>query len=210
MKRLLDILKTTAVGGIGILLPLLLLCLLVREIFEFVVALAVPITVLFPPGMLERLNAPELIAVLLILGVSFLFGIAARTAGGKRLGRAVDRGLMERLPLYQFVKNLSAAIMPSQEQGFKAGLLKSADGSKEPVYVIEEQDNGDFTVLVPWVPMAFSGSLKIVSSERIELLDISLMEFSRILSQLGMGVEGLLEEDSCKEIAESQSQTGTE
>jgi uncharacterized membrane protein len=127
--------------------------------------------------------------------VSFLFGMAARTAGGKRLGRAVDRRVLERLPLYQFVKNLSAAIMPSQEQGFKPGLLKSTDGSKEPVYVIEEQDNGDFTVLVPWVPMAFSGSLKIVSSERIELLDISLMEFSRILSQLGMGVEDLLDKN---------------
>jgi len=192
MKRLLDILKTTALGGIGILLPLLLLCLLIREIFEFVVALAVPITVLFPPGMLERLNAPELIAVLLILGVSFLFGIAARTAMGKRLGRTIERGVIERLPLYSFVKNLSAAIMPSKEQGFKPGLLKSADGSKEPVYVIEEQDNGDFTVLVPWVPMSFTGSLKVVPSERIELLDITLMEFSRILSQLGMGVEDLL------------------
>ena len=192
MKRLLDILKTTALGGIGILLPLLLLCLLIREIFEFVVALAVPITVLFPPGMLERLNAPELIAVLLILGVSFLFGLAARTAMGKRLGRTIERGVIERLPLYSFVKNLSAAIMPSKEQGFKPGLLKSADGSKEPVYVIEEQDNGDFTVLVPWVPMSFTGSLKVVPSERIELLDITLMEFSRILSQLGMGVEDLL------------------
>jgi len=192
MKRLLDILKTTALGGIGILLPLLLLCLLIREIFEFVVALAVPITVLFPPGMLERLNAPELIAVLLILGVSFLFGIAARTAMGKRLGRTIERSVIERLPLYSFVKNLSAAIMPSKEQGFKPGLLKSADGSKEPVYVIEEQDNGDFTVLVPWVPMSFTGSLKVVPSERIELLDITLMEFSRILSQLGMGVEDLL------------------
>ena len=192
MKRLLDILKTTALGGIGILLPLLLLCLLIREIFEFVVALAVPITVLFPPGMLERLNAPELIAVLLILGVSFLFGLAARTAMGKRLGRTIERSVIERLPLYSFVKNLSAAIMPSKEQGFKPGLLKSADGSKEPVYVIEEQDNGDFTVLVPWVPMSFTGSLKVVPSERIELLDITLMEFSRILSQLGMGVEDLL------------------
>jgi hypothetical protein len=48
---------------------------------------------------------------------------------------------------------------------------------------------------VPWVPMAFSGSLKIVSSERIELLDISMMEFSRILSQLGMGVENLLDKN---------------
>ena len=194
MKRLLDILKTTALGGIGILLPLLLLCLLIREIFEFVVALAAPITVVFPPGMLERFNAPELIAVLLILGVSFLFGVAAQTAGGKRLGRTIDRQVLGRVPLYSYVKNLSAAIMPARdEQGFKPGLLKSNDGSKEPVYVIEEHDSGDFTVLVPWVPMAFTGSLKIVPSEQVELLDISPMEFSRILSQLGMGVEEILD-----------------
>ncbi len=72
MKRLLDILKTTALGGIGILLPLLLLCLLIREIFEFVVALADPITLLFPEGMLERLNAGKTVRSFLITAVELL------------------------------------------------------------------------------------------------------------------------------------------
>ena len=210
MKRLADILKTTALGDIGVLLPLLLLCLLVREIFKFVVALASPIASLIPQGMLDHLNAPVLIAVLLIIGVSFLFGMAARTAAGIRLGRGVERSVLGRLPLYQFAKNLSAAIVPNlKDPGFKPALLKSTDGSKEPAYVIEEHDNGYLTVLVPWAPAAFAGSLKIVPSEQVELPDISLMEFSTALSQLGMGVEDLLNKDGCEENVEPQSNSDT-
>jgi uncharacterized membrane protein len=210
MKRLLDILKTTALGGIGILLPLLLFCLLVREIFEFVVALATPIGDLLARRVIERLNAPVLIAILLLVGVSMLLGLAARTATGIRLGRGIERSILGRLPLYDFVKNLSAAIVPNREgRGFKPALLRSTDGSKEPAYVIEAHDNGDFTVLVPWAPAAFAGSLKIVPSDQVELLDISLMEFSAALSRLGMGVEGLLNQDGCKENVEPQSSSHT-
>ena len=210
MKRLADILKTTALGDIGVLLPLLLLCLLVREIFKFVVALASPIASLIPQGMLDHLNAPVLIAVLLIIGVSFLFGMAARTAAGIRLGHSVERCVLDRLPLYQFVKKLSVSIVPNREgPGFKPGLLRSTDGSREPVYVIEEHDNGYLTVLVPLVPAAFTGSLKIVPSGQVELPDISLMEFSTALSQLGMGVEDLLNKDGCKKNVEPQTSNDT-
>jgi len=49
------------------------------------------------------------------------------------------------------------------------------------------------TVLVPWSPTAFAGSLKIVDRDRIEMLDTNLGDFSRVLSQWGFGLREVLE-----------------
>jgi hypothetical protein len=45
---------------------------------------------------------------------------------------------------------------------------------------------------VPWAPTAFSGFVKIVAADQVEMLDTNLGEASRVLSQWGVGVRDLL------------------
>jgi uncharacterized membrane protein len=49
--------------------------------------------------------------------------------------------------------------------------------------------DGRATVLLPWSPASFAGSIKVVQQSDLEFLSCSLDEFSRSLSQLGVGVE---------------------
>jgi len=48
------------------------------------------------------------------------------------------------------------------------------------------------TVLVPWAPASFAGPVKILSSDRIEILGASLGDTSRVLGQWGVGARDLL------------------
>ena len=48
------------------------------------------------------------------------------------------------------------------------------------------------TVLIPWAPTAFAGSVKIVDRKRVELLDATIGDVSKVLSQWGVGAGGLL------------------
>ena len=52
---------------------------------------------------------------------------------------------------------------------------------------------GQVAILVPWAPASFAGSIKILSRDRIELLDSSLGDTSRVLSHWGVGTFDLLE-----------------
>ena len=79
MGRLMDFLKTTALGGLFVLLPVLLLYLLVSEALDLIVALATPIADLFPKGTFDRINEPVILGLILILVVSFLIGLALRS-----------------------------------------------------------------------------------------------------------------------------------
>ena len=54
--------------------------------------------------------------------------------------------------------------------------------------MVEDSSDGNVTVLVPWAPTPFAGSVKIVNRERIEMLDVNLGEFTKVLSHWGVGV----------------------
>ena len=194
MNKIVEFLKTSLGGGILVLLPLVMLYLLLDEIIGILIALATPIADLFPPGLFDNLELPGVIALVLLVGTSFLFGLALRSETLRRFGHWLERTLLGKLPLYNAVKSLSRGLIGAKEDGvFKPAIMHSDNGEREIVYLIEEDGKGQVTVLVPWAPASFAGSLKIMSRDRIELLDSNLGDTSRVLSHWGVGTFELLE-----------------
>lgn len=193
MKQLLEFLKTTAMGGLFVLLPVLLLYLLLVEALDLIVALATPIADLFPKATFEKVEFPVIVGLILILGVSFLIGLGLRSDIGRRLGRWIERFVLGRVPAYEALKSLTAGFAEAGKDGaFKAAVMTSSGGEQELVYVIEDHDDAQVTVLLPWAPAAFAGSVKIVDRKRVELLDANLADISKVLSHWGAGVRDLL------------------
>ena len=107
MNHLGEFLKTTALGGLFVLLPVLLLYLLLSEALTLIIALAIPLADLFPKGTFDQIKFPVLMALILIVGLSFLIGLALRSGTGRRLGNWIERATLRRLPLYNAIKNLT-------------------------------------------------------------------------------------------------------
>ena len=180
-------------GGFFVLLPLMLFILLLDELFGLVVALATPIADLFPKGMFEPIDTPVLLAVFLILMASFFFGLAMRLVYLRRLGSWIERTLLKRMPIYSAVKRLSQGLLGGEaENAFLPAVMTSSEGEREIVYLIEDHHDGEATVLVPWAPAAFAGSVTIVQCSRLEMMDANLDSASRALSHWGVGVQELL------------------
>jgi len=193
MKSLTEFFKSCLIGGLFVVLPLALFYLLLSQILELMVAIATPIADLFPAGMFDEVKAPVVLAIILIVGASFVFGLVMRSVLLRRFGLWIERTTIGRLPLYNAVKSLSKGLIGAKEDGvFRSAILNSANGEREIVYLIEDHGNGQVTVLVPWAPASFAGSIKITSSDRIELLDASLGETSRVLGHWGVGAKDLL------------------
>jgi uncharacterized membrane protein len=194
MKKLIAFLKTTAMGGLFVLLPVLLLYLLLSEALGLIVALATPIANLFPKGTFEEINHPVAMGLILIMFTSFLIGLALRSESGRRLGRWIERTVLDRLPVYKALKRLTTGFTETGKDGaFKTAVLNFPGGEREIVYIIEDHGNGYLTVLQPWAPTSFSGFVKIVHQDRLELLEANLGDVSRVLSHWGVGVRELLE-----------------
>ena len=109
-----NFIKTTLLGGLFILLPLMLLWLGLQEIAGLLIAMATPIADLFPKGPFEDLSAPGLVAVLLIVGASFVLGLAARSYVLTRIGRQVENSILEKVPMYRMLKIMSGALLDTR------------------------------------------------------------------------------------------------
>ncbi len=192
MKKLPEFLKATAAGGLMVLLPVLLLCLLLAEMLQLVVALASPIAEMLKEGGLEKVANPLLVALVLLVGASFAIGLVMQSNVGRRIGQWFENATLKRLPVYSALKQLTRSFAGTEEgETFMPALLEVDDGIQEIVYLVEETPDGLAAVLVPHAPTAFSGPVKIVDRKRLTLLDTNIGELSRSLSHWGVGTASL-------------------
>ena len=192
-QSILDFLKTTLSGGVFVLLPLLLFCMLAMQVFQVLIVLATPIADLFPMGIFDNLSYPGLVASLLLLGASFVTGLAMKSSVASSVGRALEGATLAKLPLYAVLKKLTSTIADTNEgESFKPAVLANADGTTELAYLIEDHGDGQATVLLPWSPTALAGSLRVVQRNQVHLLNTTLGEFTQVLSNWGVGTKEML------------------
>jgi uncharacterized membrane protein len=188
-----NFLKTTVLGGLFILLPLMLLWLGLAEIGGLLAAMATPIADIladfFPQDYFDNLAVPGVVAFILITAASFVLGLAARSAWLGSVGRNIENSVLNKVPMYKMLKIISSAMIDSNTSHVDPALLRDGSGGGDPCYVIEKHSDGRATVLLPWSPASFAGSIKVVQQTDLEILSCSLDEYSRSLSQLGVGVE---------------------
>jgi uncharacterized membrane protein len=192
MKQLTEFLKTTALGGLFVLLPVLLLYLLIAEIVELIVAIATPIADLFPKGTFDEEEFPEIIALILLFGVSFLIGLGMRSETGRNVGQWIETKILGRLPAYHALKSLIGGFSEAEGKRVRTAVMTNSEDDREIVYVIEDHGDDEVTVLQPWAPAAFAGSVKIVNKKRIQMLEADLGNVSRAMSHWGAGTKELL------------------
>ncbi len=193
LKNLLEFLKTTVLGGLFVMLPILLLYLVLAEAFELIVVLATPVADLIFQEGAAQIKFPILLAIFLLVIISFVFGLIMRAQTGRRIGSWIERTLLGRLPAYNAIKSLTSGLAGSEARSsFLPALMRSADGNQELVYIVEDHGNGYLTVMFPWTPTPFAGSIKIVKKDFITPLDASMGDVTRVLSYWGVGVHELL------------------
>ncbi len=190
---LMNFVKTSLLGGLFVLLPLMLLWIGIREIADLLAAMATPIADLlagfFPGGFFDNLRAPGAVAFLLIAGVSLVLGVAARSEWISSLGRRFESAVLFKVPMYRMLKIISSALIDTDSSDVDAALLLDGSGGGDPCYVIEKHADGRATILIPWSPASFAGSIKVVQQSNLEILHCSIDEYSRAISQIGVGVE---------------------
>ncbi len=187
-----NFLKTTLLSGLSILLPLMLLWIGIKEIGGLLVMMATPIADLLPGEHFEKLTAPGVVAAILIAFTSFILGLMARSTGLRGIGRNIEKSILYKIPMYRMLKTISGALVDSDASDVYAAIIRDGSGGGDPCYVMEKHKDGRATVLLPWSPASFAGSIKIVQQSNLEILNCSVDEYSRSLSQMGVGVEQCL------------------
>ena len=95
----------------------------------------------------------------------------------------------ERLPGYSLLRSLTQRLAgDSEEQTWKPALVEIED-ALVPAFIIEELDDGRFTVFVPSVPTPLAGAVYVLRRERVHILEVPFTQAIRIHLSLGLRVE---------------------
>jgi uncharacterized membrane protein len=78
-----------------------------------------------------------------------------------------------------------------EEHTWKPALAEIED-ALVPAFIIEELDDGRFTVFVPSVPTPLAGAVYVLRPERVHILDIPFTQAISIISRWGSGSKDLV------------------
>ena len=183
-----NFLKNSILTGLYVLLPLLLLWIGLREIGELLAAMAEPIADMFPSSYFDDLRWPGVVAAILIAAASLVIGIVANLGIVAQFAKKFEKAVLYRVPMYRMLKIISSSLVAADRSDVMPAIIKDGAGGGDPCYVMERHDTGMATVLLPWSPASFAGSIKVVPESQLEILNCSVDEYSRSISFMGVGV----------------------
>lgn len=186
-----EFLKTTIVGGVVFLLPVALVLAVLDHAFRIAVKAAQPISHglhLDQLGKIAGIGIVTTLAVLLLVLISFIAGLVARTRAGSRISAWFERSFLGSSPQYQMVKSVaqSLAEVETTSNDLKP-VLVSTDGGWQIGYLLEPLENGWVAVFMPQAPTPTSGSIRYFPAGRIRPLELTMLQARTLVKNIGIG-----------------------
>ena len=183
MKGLAELIKTTLIGGLLVVLPIYLSVLLLAKTLGGLLSLLSPVTAAIPADARFR----QVIAILIMIAICLVVGLLVRTTLGRRVKTAFERSVLEKIPGYTLVRGLTKRVSGDQSDvAFRPALVELED-ALSPAFIIEELEDGRYTVLVPSVPTPAAGALFILPRERVHPVDVPFTQAVKVISKWGVG-----------------------
>ncbi len=188
MRSALAFVAKSVAGGMLLLIPLYLAILLLLKAMKSVVGLVRPFARLLP----ESLPAERLLSLFLVLVLCFLIGAGVRTRGGRNLRERLERAFFERIPGYALLRSLTQQMAGDRnETAWRPALIEIEEGLV-PGFVIEELEDGRYTVFVPSIPTPLAGAVYVLDRSRVHPLEIEFTAALRVVSKWGSGAKHLV------------------
>jgi uncharacterized membrane protein len=194
MRGIYRFLKSTMIGGLGILLPLVVLGAIVVWAVQIALPVILPVFEWLPDKSVGGVSLTVLATVLGLVASCFLAGLLAETAIIRYLGDRAERLAMS-VPGYALMKNVGASLVGVESKHLAKTVLVRFEASWQLGFLMETLSDGRHVVFIPGVPRALVGTLHIIAGDRVQILTLSVSAALDTLGRLGVG----LRETSSKE-----------
>lgn len=188
LKKALVFVAKAVLGGLLVVVPLYLAVLVLLKGMKSVGGLVRPFALLLP----DWIPAEKALSLLLVLMICFLIGVAVRTRAG-RVGRErIERGFFERIPGYALFRGLTQQVAGKSRENVWKPALAEIEEALVPAFIIEEFEDGRYTVFVPSIPTPLAGAVYILDRRRVHPLDVPFTDALKTVSRWGAGAKDLV------------------
>ena len=185
-----NFIKTTVLGGIVFLVPLIAIVVLLGKALSAIHELVTPVLTHLEVDNILGASFVHLAPLLLLILLCFLAGLAAQTPVMGRAVRALDDILREKISGYALFRAKTSAINPAETDRLKPVMVRF-DDSLQLAFDVGEASAGKKTIFLPGSPDPWSGSVCIVDVQRVSVIDASVNDVNQIMKRLGRGAATL-------------------
>ena len=180
--------QTISLGFIFIL-PILLILFLVEETLSIMHGLIDQLITFLPGDLIVGETESRIAAFILFAVVCLALGILLKTGFGKQMRVWFENRVLNRIPVYQTVKNLTMQLtgMAEGDSTQFAPAALEMGSTLVFAYIIEQHDNGYMTVLMVSAPGATTGSIRYVPAREVHRIDATLAEVFKSINRFGIG-----------------------
>jgi len=193
VKQSLGFLKTTALGGVIFLLPLIVIGTLLGQVVQIILGVANTLSKALPissPGAWSLLVS---LAIAVVLVACFAAGLVARWTLGQRLTTWLEKNLTLFFPRYVIVKaRMAGSIGGDQAKSELKPVLVRFDEVSRMAFEVERTKAGLVTVYLPGSPDAWAGTVAFIEENRVQPLPAEFSDAVASFERLGYGSAKLI------------------
>jgi uncharacterized membrane protein len=175
-------------SGVFIVVPIYLATLLLLKGMASVVGLVRPVALLLP----DWIPGEMALSLLLVLLICFLIGLAVRTRAGQDVRNRVERTFFERIPGYSLLRSLTQQVAGASRENVWKPAMYEGDEGLMLAFIIEELEDGRYTLFVPSIPTPLAGAVYVVERLKVHPLDIPFTDALKTISRWGSGAKDLV------------------
>ncbi|MDJ0939935.1 MAG: DUF502 domain-containing protein [Woeseiaceae bacterium] len=196
MRRFLGFIKTTALGGLLVIIPISIVLFVLGQLFWGLYGVS---TAIIESPAVQRFDlglddAAIIVGVTLaaLIGLCFFTGLVVRTRLGEALKGWFGRNVAPKIPLYRALSNLTKRVAGVEGHEFAPVEIDLYGSSARALgFLVEEIDADRCAVFVPTAPVATVGNVFIVARERVTFLEASVSDAVGIITQWGVDAQDL-------------------
>jgi len=192
MSRSLKPFTTTLIGGVVFLLPLLVVLTVLGQGLALAAKVVQPLAKHFPGHEIGGVAIASLFALALLLALCYGAGRMARAAFGRKLSESFENKLHALYPRYTVIKGMTQAMGGSAVEEQLKTVLVTFDDHQLLAMEVERLADGRVVVFLPGAPDPWSGSVVLVTPERVARMTAEIGELHRALKGVGRGCAALL------------------
>jgi uncharacterized membrane protein len=191
MKTIAQYSRTTIVGGLFFLAPIVVLIVILAKAFDFAKKSLNAVFVHIPAASELSAGAATVLSVTIVALVCLLAGLVAHTVIAQRLINLLESSLLSKIPGYDYLKQESASALGVAEIAELPVVFVPMEGGWQIGVQTEALSGGLVSIFVPGAPNPHSGSVFFFSRDNVRPAGVKLAVALNCLRRCGAGASAL-------------------
>ncbi len=186
MSRFVNFIKTTAIGGLLVIVPIAIILFVLAQIFYGLYSVAQALIAELGLAIDDALILFA-IAIASLIGLCFVTGLVVQTRAGITLRAWLDSNVARRIPMYNAISSLTKRFAGLEGNNFDPVEVDLHGSAARAIgFLIEELPDNRCAVYIPSAPVATIGNIYIVSKSQVSGLQATVADTLTAISQWGV------------------------